>query len=362
MTGASRGSSSLECSSTLKSTNPGVPSSSQWSSPPLCRYRTLQASGGIGSSAYTSDNAPPLSSSDSQLSTPSSSFGAKPASPPTAPQPHSSQFSPYPRSTSYGAVRGHTPHHSHSSVNFSRSVHVSKATAPQKTPKAHRKDQAEAKISTKSLGSDLRPPFQCPFALYGCARDSKCSDYKLSRMRDVKQHLRRFHMQPRFCGMCKQEFTGKYASEELERHRKEMACLWSDADEPAGITESQHKALGKYPANRNDITAQWNHMLKIIFPRGPPTKSSSFFPWESRVSSHMPSFTAATPGNMHHFVGHEDNWNGSLVQAGEPSTMTMDDIDSLVNLLGSDPDQQDFAATCNDDSGIAWPMGESFFL
>lgn len=107
----------------------------------------------------------------------------------------------------------------------------------------------------------------CPFWKKDSIRHRDC--FKgVKRIRDVKQHLRRNHLQPVFCPRCGMEFGDQDA--ELRNHmRAAKQCENRSFPEPAGITSLHQKALKRYSDRGADEAEQWFVIWDHLFPGGP---------------------------------------------------------------------------------------------
>lgn len=123
--------------------------------------------------------------------------------------------------------------------------------------------------------------FTCPFVWYDSIVYGQCMKHGFTRIRDVKQHLRRKHSKPFFCPRCKAVFTKE---DELTRHQQQAQCceLRNDIEEPAGISKEQSNDLTRYPERRKDVVAQWNTIWKIVFPNHAHLRPRSPFHDKSR--------------------------------------------------------------------------------
>lgn len=111
--------------------------------------------------------------------------------------------------------------------------------------------------------------FACPFWKKDPIKHKKCFMAVLTRIRDVKQHLRRKHMQPVFCPRCGMEF-GKRGLTALGKHlRAAKLCGNGTFLEPEGVTPLQDEALGRYSDRSADEAEQWYVIWGYLFPGGP---------------------------------------------------------------------------------------------
>jgi hypothetical protein len=114
----------------------------------------------------------------------------------------------------------------------------------------------------KPRGEKEGPTFACPFLKKDPIAHQQCCMFVLSRIRDVKQHLRRRHQMPIYCPRCVKIFDNE---DDRDEHVVEMNCPRRPG-KPDGITERQKKALSeKAPASQSPET-QWFGIFKILFP------------------------------------------------------------------------------------------------
>lgn len=124
-------------------------------------------------------------------------------------------------------------------------------------PKRSKKVKADA-------GEDVGPFFACPFYKHDMASHHRCLSLALRRVRDVKQHLVRRHLQPLFCVVC----GATFASQDLqESHMLERLCLRPDNfRRPSGITNSHRQKLATRVSKMLSGAEQWFSVWDIIFP------------------------------------------------------------------------------------------------
>ncbi|KXJ86582.1 hypothetical protein Micbo1qcDRAFT_179836 [Microdochium bolleyi] len=105
--------------------------------------------------------------------------------------------------------------------------------------------------------------FACPFYKHDNVRHAGCLLRRLTRVRDVKQHLRCAHRRPPFCPVCGEEFV---LQDRLEDHIRGRTCQEQDFDKPEGITEKQSRDLSGRVLSKATPTAQWFSIWDIVFP------------------------------------------------------------------------------------------------
>lgn len=115
--------------------------------------------------------------------------------------------------------------------------------------------------------------FACPYTKKDPMLYRDCYRYKLSRIRDVKQHLARCHRKPLYCPRC----MGTFATEaERDDHIREFSCPSRRPITLDGITEHQKSQLAKKSAPNASPEAQWFAVFDIVFPGHKPRPSSPY--------------------------------------------------------------------------------------
>lgn len=143
------------------------------------------------------------------------------------------------------------------------------------------KDIADnSRSSSNQTGSSKRPqtsaqqlPFACPYTKKDPRSYGTCYKYKLSRIRDVKQHLVRRHRNPLYCPVCMSIFQTEI---ERDDHVRERSCESRLLVRLDGITESQRLQLAKKSAPHSTEEAQWYAVFDIVFPGHKPRPSSPY--------------------------------------------------------------------------------------
>ncbi|KAH8670677.1 hypothetical protein BGZ61DRAFT_108854 [Ilyonectria robusta] len=101
-----------------------------------------------------------------------------------------------------------------------------------------------------------------------------CCTRKLSRIRDVKQHLARRHTPERYCQLC---FETSFATERsLQNHLKERSCSSQDPSTLKGISYDQHRQLSKKSNPALGEEGQWFAIWDVIFPESPDKPVSAY--------------------------------------------------------------------------------------
>ncbi|KZL71831.1 hypothetical protein CT0861_10333 [Colletotrichum tofieldiae] len=110
----------------------------------------------------------------------------------------------------------------------------------------------------------------CPFYKEDGRKHHKCLQLQLSRIRDVKQHLSRKHMQPHFCPSCGRTFR---ALEDQREHIRLRTCDNGNFLPPDGITQDQQKDLSARVDRKLQERDQWFAVWDIVFPGKPRPES-----------------------------------------------------------------------------------------
>lgn len=111
----------------------------------------------------------------------------------------------------------------------------------------------------------------CPFYKFNPLRYMSCVRLRLTRVRDVKQHLNRRHRRPMHCPTCGNIFED---SQLWDAHIRERTCVRPpDGFDVEGITESQVAALARRVNRSLDEASQWFSIWRILFIDSPQPES-----------------------------------------------------------------------------------------
>ncbi|KAK0639791.1 hypothetical protein B0T16DRAFT_395454 [Cercophora newfieldiana] len=116
-----------------------------------------------------------------------------------------------------------------------------------------------------------KPTFACPFYRRDPLRYMDCIHLKLTRVRDVKQHIQRKHSVPAYCcPICHQRFN---SAAQRDDHIRERKCIPQPRDSP----ESPDSAALDRLKSRFDRCLppvdQWHTIWNILFPGQPKSTS-----------------------------------------------------------------------------------------
>jgi hypothetical protein len=135
------------------------------------------------------------------------------------------------------------------------------------------------RTSKKAAGN--QPSFACPFAKKDPLKYRGCYTYVLKRVRDVKQHLSRFHQLPIYCPRCTHTFE---AEDERDEHIRASPCLIQQ--QPItfeGVTRAQKILLGQRVSAKMTPSDQWFTIFDILFPGHTPRPKSAYINTELTV-------------------------------------------------------------------------------
>ncbi len=104
----------------------------------------------------------------------------------------------------------------------------------------------------------------CPFYKFNSVRYMSCVRLRLSRIRDVKQHLMRRHRRPTYCPVCGEIFND---SGRCDSHITARTCYPPPGGvNIEGVTETQSVALTRRVDRTLDASSQWFSVWDILFP------------------------------------------------------------------------------------------------
>ncbi len=104
----------------------------------------------------------------------------------------------------------------------------------------------------------------CPFWKANPSLHRCCASKTLTRIRDVKQHLTRYHKPDHYCNRCKSIFQGKPALTEHVSNPAGLFCVPSP--HLNGITPDQQTQLSRKSNKALSEEAQWFVIWSVVFP------------------------------------------------------------------------------------------------
>lgn len=131
-----------------------------------------------------------------------------------------------------------------------------------------RRPPRPAKRPTPSSNRSRDRRLACPFWKLDCQANRLCFPRKLSRITDVKQHLRRTHRQPasEYCPRCWVAFENAAHREAHLSDDTSQICKYNPSARPVGIDNTMAVALHKKSNPKQSIEDQWFTIWEIVFP------------------------------------------------------------------------------------------------
>jgi hypothetical protein len=126
---------------------------------------------------------------------------------------------------------------------------------------------------TSKRASGNHTSFACPFAKKNPLKYRSCYSYVLKRIRDVKQHLSRFHQLPIYCPRCACAFD---VEDDRDEHIRASSCLVQNTIVYEGITRAQKSLLGQRAPSKMTPSDQWFNVFDILFPGHNPRPKSAY--------------------------------------------------------------------------------------
>ncbi|KAH8891520.1 hypothetical protein GQ53DRAFT_148015 [Thozetella sp. PMI_491] len=113
-------------------------------------------------------------------------------------------------------------------------------------------------------------PFACPFYRMDPYHHMECINYRLTRIRDVKQHLARKHYQPPlYCPSCYQTFPSPPGRDEHIRSRRCEPRSPATMDDFSGVSQEAQERLSHRVDRSVSSVEQWYILWDILFPISP---------------------------------------------------------------------------------------------
>ncbi|KAK1455660.1 hypothetical protein CMEL01_04420 [Colletotrichum melonis] len=145
---------------------------------------------------------------------------------------------------------------------------------PQLPVNRKRKPETELKSGrepAKSSGSAQEAKKQqltlaCPFWKFNTDKYHVCVTKKLTRVRDVKQHLKRSHTPEHYCQRCFKIFANEDSLRGHVSNPEGWTCLLNETGALDGISHEQSRNLHRKSAPRQTDENQWFAIWDILFP------------------------------------------------------------------------------------------------
>ncbi|OHE99958.1 hypothetical protein CORC01_04859 [Colletotrichum orchidophilum] len=110
------------------------------------------------------------------------------------------------------------------------------------------------------------PTLACPFWKLDPLQHHNCARRKLTRVRDVKQHLNRGHTPKHYCQRCLRLFADDYALCQHVSDENGWTCPLSAPDTLNGVSHEQSRKLHRKSAPSLSDENQWFAIWEILFP------------------------------------------------------------------------------------------------
>ncbi|KAK4185024.1 hypothetical protein QBC35DRAFT_504599 [Podospora australis] len=124
----------------------------------------------------------------------------------------------------------------------------------------------------------------CPFNKLDKTTYRPCRSLVLRQTSDLRTHLRRYHLQPPFCPICKDTFLDDRRQDKLNEHIRQRNCQPNDKPDPPGIGLDLWDQLTNQRSRERDTptiarvtTAEerrWFTMWDLLFPGQPRPQSA----------------------------------------------------------------------------------------
>ncbi|KAF5489815.1 hypothetical protein CGCS363_v012081 [Colletotrichum siamense] len=161
----------------------------------------------------------------------------------------------------------------------------------------------------------------CPYFKKDRRAYGSCCGRKLSRIRDVKQHLKRRHYLPIYCSFCNEVFTDEKIR---DQHVIRRNCERGTWPEPEGVSLMQQQELNRRANRQLPEDEQWHAIFRILFPDAPrpssayidPSLSDSALAYQEYVTVRGPEILRRT-----------------LAESGAVVTLNETNVDDVDNFL-----------------------------
>lgn len=104
----------------------------------------------------------------------------------------------------------------------------------------------------------------CPFYVRNNQYTNCLKRHHFDSIEDVKEHICWDHRRPKFCPICKEEFS---SGTDRDAHIRLRACDATTSTTPDGITDDQEERLEKETESSLSEDTQWFQIWDIIFPQ-----------------------------------------------------------------------------------------------
>ncbi|KAK0611642.1 hypothetical protein B0T14DRAFT_333160 [Immersiella caudata] len=176
----------------------------------------------------------------------------------------------------------------------------------------------------KGARTELPPRkcFACPFWKKKPRAHRDCFGYKLSRIKDVKQHLARQHT-PIHCERCLKVFHDRQSKR--EHFESDEPCVRGQHGELDGVSNEQNEDLRRKSKRGQTESEQWFAIWHILFPRitQPDSpymdfeQSQEFAEWEEFCQKRGPAIVAEEMNRYISAGSSSPDWLPELLQMAQ---------------------------------------------
>jgi len=138
--------------------------------------------------------------------------------------------------------------------------------------------------SRKARRKELDRPFACPMYKRDPILHSQCAAFRLTRIKDVKQHIWRAHYRP-YCPRCYLTFSSESLRDQHARERPPCESVDEVPQNWGNITGEQRSGLVPRFDRRGTAEEHWFRIWDILFPEvDRPQSPYLFSPVEETIS------------------------------------------------------------------------------
>lgn len=103
----------------------------------------------------------------------------------------------------------------------------------------------------------------CPFYVRDNQYTKCLTRHHFDNVEDLKEHICWDHRRPKFCPVCKEEFS---SGADRDAHIRLRTCNANTSDMPDGVTDDQEEQLARDENSRISEESRWIQIWEIIFP------------------------------------------------------------------------------------------------
>lgn len=144
--------------------------------------------------------------------------------------------------------------------------------------KAEEEFESEQDRKRTRAGKKQESTLACPFWKLDTLKHHNCARRKLTRVRDVKQHLNRNHTPKHYCQRCLRLFENDDALRQHVSDERGWSCPLATPDSLNGISHEQSRKLHRKSTSSQSDERQWFAIWEILFPRKARPRSAYMDP------------------------------------------------------------------------------------